>query len=153
MGGEEVVGETHGVGVQELLDAGGIGGFEDEAGMLIFGDTIGDFGIGVRARVGMFLASEGENHSGVIAAGLWHCVRLFAGGDFEACPFAPEVDAGGGFDNIGDVGAAYAGSDFNEIKFFVGVGFEEFGVGNATEKAESADQVVGSPRESGTETS
>ena len=49
---------------------------------------------------------------------------------------------GGGFDYVGDVGAANAGGDFEEINLAVGVGPEEFGVGDAANRAEAFDDVA-----------
>ncbi len=68
LGGDEVGLETGGVGIEQLLDAFGALGLQDEAGVMIFGDTVGDFGIGVGGRIGMFLAGERKNDSGIVAA-------------------------------------------------------------------------------------
>jgi len=57
--------------------------------------------------------------------------------DFEARPLAPKVDAGGGLDDIRDVGAADAGGDFDEIKFAVRVRAEELRMGDSTHEAET----------------
>lgn len=57
-----------GVRIEELLDAFGALGLQDETGVVIFRDAVGDFGIAVGGRVGMFLASERKNDCGVIAA-------------------------------------------------------------------------------------
>ena len=66
LGGQEVGLEALGVGVQEFLDAVVAGGFQDEAGVVIFVDAVDDFGIGERAGVGVLLASEAEDDAGVI---------------------------------------------------------------------------------------
>ncbi len=68
LGGNEVGLETGGVGIEQVLDVFVALGFQDEAGVMIFGDTVGDFGIGVGGRIGMFLAGERDNDSGVVAA-------------------------------------------------------------------------------------
>jgi hypothetical protein len=68
-------------------------GFQDEAGVVEFRDTVGDFGIGVGGRIGMLLAGERKNDSGVVAARWGKVVRLIPCSDFEARPLAPEVDA------------------------------------------------------------
>ena len=67
LGGDEIGLKTGGVGIEELLDAFGALGFQDEADVMIFRDAVGDFGIGVGGCIGMFLASEREDDSGVIA--------------------------------------------------------------------------------------
>ena len=56
LGCDEIGVKTDGVGIEELLDAFGALGFEDEAGVVIFRDAVGDFGVGVGGRIGMFLA-------------------------------------------------------------------------------------------------
>ena len=83
--------EALGVGVQEFLDAVVAGGFQDEAGVVIFVDAVGDFGIGVRAGVRVFLASQAEDHAGVIVARGWRGVGLLPSTDFQTGPFAPEI--------------------------------------------------------------
>jgi hypothetical protein len=91
LGGQEVGLEALGVGVQEFLDAVVAGGFQDEAGVVIFVDAVGDFGIGVRAGVRVFLASQAEDHAGVIVARGWRSVGLLPCAYFQAGPFAPEI--------------------------------------------------------------
>ena len=68
LGGDEIGLEAGGVGIEELLDAFGALGFQDEADVVIFGDAVGDFGIGVGGRIRMFLAGEREHDCGVVAA-------------------------------------------------------------------------------------
>src|SRR6266403_1528077 len=135
LGGDEVGLKTGGVGIEQLLDAFGAWGFQDEAGVVVFRDAVGDFGIGVGGGIGMFLASERKNDSGVVAAHGGKLVRLIPCSDFEAGPLAPEVDAGGGFDDIRDIGAADAGGHFNEIKFAVGVRLQKLRVGDSAQEA------------------
>jgi hypothetical protein len=130
LGGDEIGLKAGGVGIEKLLDAFGALGFQDEADVVIFGDAVGDFGIGVGGCIGMFLAGERKNDSGVVAAKWGKLVGLIPCSDFETRPFAPEVDAGGGLDDIGDVGAADAGGDFDEIKFAVGVRAQKFSMGD-----------------------
>jgi len=67
LGGDEIGLKAGGVGIEQLLDAFGALGLEDEAGVVIFRDAVGDFGIGVGGRIGMFLAGERKNDSGVVA--------------------------------------------------------------------------------------
>src|SRR6266404_6198947 len=90
LGGDEVVAEAAGVGIEQVLDAFGAWRFQDEAGVVVFRDAVGDFGIGVGGGIGMFLASEGENDAGVVAAQWGKLVRLVPCSDFESRPFAPE---------------------------------------------------------------
>ena len=65
---DEIGLKTGGVGIEQMLNSFGALGFQDEADVVILRDAAGDFGIGVGARIGMFLASERENDSGVVAA-------------------------------------------------------------------------------------
>ena len=102
---------------------------------MILGDAVSDFGIGVGGRVGMFLAGERKNDGGVVAARRGKLVRLIPCPDFEARPFAPEVDARGGLDDIGNVGAADAGGDFDEVKFAIGMRAEELSVSDSAHEA------------------
>jgi hypothetical protein len=85
--------EAGGVGIEQVLNAFVVLRFEDEAGVVILRDAVGDFGIGVGGRIGMFLAGERKNDSRVVAAWWRKLVRLIPCSDFEARPFAPEVDA------------------------------------------------------------
>ena len=66
--GDEIGLETKRVGIEELLDAFGALGFQDETDVVVFRDAVGDFGIGVGGRIGMFLAGERKNDGGVVAA-------------------------------------------------------------------------------------
>src|SRR5260370_30194889 len=109
---------------------------------MIFRDAVGDLGIGVGGRIGMFLAGERKNDSGVVAAQWGKLVGLIPCPDFEAGPLAPEVDAGGGLDDIGNIGAADAGGDFDEIKFTVSVGAEELGMSDSAHEAKPFEQIA-----------
>ena len=135
LGGNEVGLETGGVGIEQVLDVFVALGFQDEAGVMIFGDTVGDFGIGVGGRIGTFLAGERDDDSGVVTAQWGKLVRLIPCPDFEARPLAPEVDARGGLDDVGNVGTTDAGGDFDEIEFAVGVGAEELGMSYSAHEA------------------
>jgi hypothetical protein len=135
LSGEEIVAETAGVGIEQMLDAFVALRFEDEADVVVFGDAIGDFGIGVGGRVRLFLAGERNDDSGVVAAHGGKLVRLIPCPDFEARPFAPEVDAGGSLDDIGNVGAADAGGDLDEIEFAVGMRLQKLGMSHSTHEA------------------
>src|SRR3989475_2801929 len=142
LGGDEVGLEAGGVGIEQLLDAIGASGFEDEAGVMLFRDAVGDFRIGVGGRIGMFLAGERKNDSGVVAAPGRKLIGLVPCSDFEPRPLAPEVDHGGGLYDVRNIGAADAGGDFNEVKFAVGVGAEELGVSHSAHEAKSLQQIA-----------
>lgn len=109
--------------------------------MVFLVETPDDFGVGVGGSVGVFLFGEGDQEAGVIVADGRELIILFAAGDFDAGPFGPEVDAGGGFDEIGDVGAADAGGGFEEIEAAV-VARDEFGVGDAEVQAEGGEDIA-----------
>ena len=63
------------------------------------------------------------------------------GGDFHSGPLNPGVEAGGEFDNLGDVGASDAGCRFEEVEAAVGVRLDELCVGDAGDEAERFDDV------------
>ena len=107
---------------------------------MIFSDAVDYFGVVVGGGVGIFLTREREDDAGVIAANGRKLVGSFAGTHFEAGPFAPEIDAGGGFHDVGNVRAADAGGNFDEIEFAVGVGFQEFSVRYAAQKTQAFQQ-------------
>ena len=142
LGGDEIGFETGGVAIEQPLDVFGALGLEDEADVVVLGDAVRDFGIGVGGGIGMFLAGERKNDGGIVSARWGKLVRLIPCPDFEAGPFAPEVDAGGGFDDVGDVGAADAGGNFNEIKSAVGMRAEELGMSDAAHEAEPFEQMA-----------
>ena len=81
--------KADGVGIEQLLDAFAVRGFQDEAGVMIFVHAISDFGIAIGICVGMFLAREAEDDAGVIFSRRWQLVRILPCSDFEARPFAP----------------------------------------------------------------
>ncbi len=62
-------------------------------------------------------------------------------GDFNSGPLDPGVDAGGEFDDLGDVCAAYAGRGLKEVEAAVGVRLDELGVSDAGDEAERFDYV------------
>ena len=94
------------------LGRGGL--LRDAGGMRPGGGLVRDAS-GRRGRVGLFLAGQGDDRSGVILPDLGQVVELLPCSDFEARPLAPEIDAGGGANHIGDVGTADARGDFKEI--------------------------------------
>ena len=70
MRGEEVANEALGIGGEEVFDAAGGRGFEDETGVMVFRDAIYDLGIMIRGSVRAFLPSKRDERAGVVAA---HC--------------------------------------------------------------------------------
>ncbi len=137
LGGDEIGLKTGGVRIEQLLDAFGALGPQDKADVVILDDAIGYFRIGVSGSIGMFLASERKNDCGIIVARCGQIVRPIPRSDFKAGPLAPEVDSGGGLDDLGNVGAADASGDFDEVKLAVGVRAEEFGMSNSAHEAEA----------------
>src|SRR6266403_5357877 len=96
----------------------------------------------VAAGVGLLLARETDDASGVallrLGQGVLHVEER---GDFDSGPFDPGVDAGGEFDDLGDVRAAYAGRGLEEVEAVVGARLDELGVGDAGDEAERFDYV------------
>ena len=68
LGGDEIGLETGGVGIEELLNTFGALGLQDESNVMILGDAVRDFRIGVGGSVGMFLPGERKNDCGIVAA-------------------------------------------------------------------------------------
>src|SRR5260370_7980352 len=93
---------------------------------MIVRNAIDNFKIVVGRSVRMLLTRERKNDASIIAARGREFVGLPPYGDFQARPFAPQIDVGGGFDDVGDVGAADAGGDFDEIEFAATLGFQKF---------------------------
>src|SRR5258708_37511876 len=91
-----------------------------------------DLGCVVGAGVGLSLTRETDDASGVTV--LWFgqgVLHVEEGGDFDSGPLDPGVDAGGEFDDLGDVRAAYAGRGFEEVEAAVGVRLDELGLRDA----------------------
>src|SRR5260370_36071410 len=109
---------------------------------MIPGDAVGDFGIGVGGSIRMFLARERKNDTGIIIANRRKLVRLIPCPHFKARPVAPEVDSVRSFDDSGDVGAANAGGDFDEIKLAAGVRPKELRMGHSAHEAEPLKQIA-----------
>lgn len=137
LGGQEIGGEAFGVGSEELFDAFGGTGFKDESGVVVFLDPFDDFGVVVGGSVRFLLAGQRDYYACVVFACLGELVGHLPCCDFEMSPFAPQVDAGGGFDHIGDVGTADAGGDFEEIEAVVAVSLQEFRVGYAAHQSQT----------------
>ena len=83
---------------------------------MVFLHAQDDFGRVEDGGVGIGGFREAEDAAGVGACGSGGTIGLAAQvGDFDAGPFAPEIDAGGVFDDVGDEGSADAGGDFEEV--------------------------------------
>src|SRR6267154_3283968 len=139
LGGEKIGDEARGVRIQELLDTFGLRGPKNESGVVIFRNPIDDFRVVVRGSVRTLLAGQGKDYAGIIAACGGELVRLLPCSDFQSRPLTPEVDVGGSFDYVRDVGATDTRGDLDEVELAVGVRFQEFGVGHAAEIAEAFD--------------
>src|SRR3981189_1800157 len=101
-----------------------------------------DFGCVVGAGVGLLLARETDDASGVallrFGQGVLHVEE---GGYLDSGPLDPGVEAGGEFDDLGDMGATYAGCGLEEVEAAAGVGFDELGMRDAGDEAERFDDV------------
>src|SRR5712691_2158996 len=96
----------------------------------------------VTAGIGLFLTCETDDASGITLLRLGQGVlQVEEGGDFDSGPLDPGVEAGGEFDDLGDVRAADAGRGFEKVEAAVGVGLDELGVGDAGDDAERFDNV------------
>jgi hypothetical protein len=104
--------------------------------VMVFGDAIDDFGIVVGGSVGALLASKGNEDTGIIVARGRQLIRQLSCSHFDARPFPPQINACGGFNDIGNVGAPDASGDFEEIKLSVGVCFQKFGVCDSSKEAQ-----------------
>src|SRR6266705_733757 len=142
LSGDEIAVKAPDVGIQQLPNSFVALGFQNEAGVVVFRDAINDFRVCKCGSIRVFLAGKRENNSGVIAARGGKRVGLFPSSDFKTRPFAPEVDARGGLDDVGNVSAADASSNLNEIEFSAVVRFQEFGVRHATHETQALQQIV-----------
>src|SRR5579859_4198600 len=74
----------------------------------------------IGGSVGMLLTSQRDNDTSVVLL----LRRQFIVSPLSSCnlnfgPLAPEVDAGGSFDQIDDVGTTHTGSRFEEVKIAI----------------------------------
>ena len=129
--------------MHEGLDAGGGGSADDQAGVVLAVESLDDFGSVVSGRVGGLLAGEGDDAAGVVVAELRQVVvKAEEGGELEAGPLDPGVEAGGELNDLGDVGAADAGGGFEEVEAAVFVGADELGVGDAGSEVKSGEDLA-----------
>jgi hypothetical protein len=142
LGGAELFEEAVAVLVEQSFEAVCGGGLEDETGVVMLGKAVDDFGSVEGGGVGLFLAGEADDAAGVILPELWKEVLLSEkGGDFDAGPLDPRVDAGGEFDDVGDEGSTDACGGFEEVEGSGGFGFDELGMGDAGDEAEGVDDL------------
>src|SRR5260370_2073458 len=87
--GDEIGVKAAGVGIEQVLNAFGALRLQDEAGVVIPGDAVGDFRIGVGGSIRMFLAGERKNDSGIIGAWGRKLVRPIPCPDLHSRPLAP----------------------------------------------------------------
>src|ERR1700736_897457 len=99
--------------------------------MMILSDAINDFGIAVSGGVGILLPREGKNYAGVVATHGRKTVGMLTCPNFQARPFAPEVDAARSFNKVRDICTPDASGDFDEIEFVVGVRLQKLGMRHA----------------------
>src|SRR5260370_2491954 len=88
LGGKEILRETRGVGVKELLDALRLRGLDHEAGVVIFRDAADDFRILVSGGVRFFLTSARDDDAGIVAPRGGHVPGPLSSPNFHARPFA-----------------------------------------------------------------
>src|SRR5260370_34246829 len=105
-------------------------------------DAVGAFGIVVGGSAWMLLRGERNNYGCVVEARGGKLVGLIPCPNFEPRPLAPGVDAGCGLNHVGDVGAADAGGDFDEIEFAAGVRPQELRMGHSAYETEALDQTA-----------
>lgn len=76
-GGEKIIAEARGVGIEQLRDAFGLGRAQNKSRMIFFRDALHDFRIAVGGSVRSFLARQRKYHAGVVAAAFWqYMVRI-----------------------------------------------------------------------------
>src|SRR5271167_1571778 len=109
---------------------------------MVLSNAVNDFWVIVGGSVGTLLASQGNEHTRVVMPGGRQSIGLFPCPYFQTRPFAPKIDARGGLNDIGDIGAADASGDFKEIKLSIGVSFQEFSVRNASEEAQLIEDLA-----------
>ena len=66
-------------------------------------------------------------------------IRLIPCPNFKPCPFAPEIDARCGLDDIRDIGPADTSGDFDEIEFAAGVRPQELRMGHSAYETKALD--------------
>ncbi len=107
--------------------------------MVFFLQAPDEFGVVVGGGIGFFLAGEANEEATIVGGDGAELVMAGAAVDFNFGPFGPEVDAGGGGDEVGDVRAADAGGGFEEVDFAVLAALNVFSVGDAAEEAHGGE--------------
>src|SRR5260370_41771328 len=87
------------------------------------------------------MAGESDDECVIVLLVFRQLVGLNVRDKFDPGPLAPEIDAGGCFDQFHDVCAAHASSGFEKVDAAVVVSFDEFGVGHSTLHAQCADDL------------
>ena len=111
--------------------------------MVIFRNALDDLGIVVGGSIGFFLPGKRDDDAGIVLPQWRQLVGLLPCPNIEARPLSPQIDPRSSFDDIGDVGAADAGRDFQEIEVVVGMRFQEFRMGDAANKTRGRRSISG----------
>ena len=99
-----------------------------------------DFGIVVSGSIRTLLARQRNGNSGIIATRLRQNVGRFPSGHFDARPFPPKIDSGGGFNHVRNISAAHAGRYLDKINFPVFVRAQEFSMRHAAHESQRFNQ-------------
>ena len=141
--GAKLIEEALAVAGDQRLDPLGIGGADDEPGVVVFLHAERDLGIVVVAGVGLLLAGETDDAASVVLAQRWQSVRLGADRcDLDTGPLNPGIETRGEFNDIGDVGSSDACRRFQKVESAIGVGLDELGVGNAGDHSQRCDDLL-----------
>src|SRR6266567_3273515 len=92
--------------------------------------------------VGVFLASQRNDNTGIVLLVLWQLVGVFLRAGLDSGPLAPEVEACGSLDQLHNIGATYASSGFEEVKAALVASFDELHVRYAAHHAKGADHLL-----------
>src|SRR5215470_14280533 len=114
-------------------------GLQNKAGVMKFADAMDDFFVGIRRGVGVLLSRQRKNHPGVIAPRSRELVSLLARAELEPRPLAPQIDAGGRFDHIGDVSASDPGGNLDKIELSIGMGLKKIPMSYAAHQTQAYD--------------
>jgi len=93
------------------------------------------FGSVETGQIRMLLARERHKQPGVIGARLRGGIVVGCFGEFQFRPFLPQIQTGGGLNQIGKMRAAYPGGRFEEVDLAVSAA-NEFRLGHAAHQAE-----------------
>jgi len=111
--------------------------------MVVPDEALDHFRIVIGTRVRSLLTGKADDGAREVLLDGWQGVlAVEEGGSFEPCPFDPRVQAGGMFDYIRDESSADASRRFEEVEGAVRLGFDELGMGDAGDEAESLDDLA-----------